>query len=332
MTVRVNILAFCVLRLCLTGFAQEPSSLPSGFARVPSFNEIEKTWTDTTAEVRISLNLPQHEDDGRNREMMLILYALPNGNTIEQTMGRKIIDGLDWHFGIQHIAAQTRYLRLLLKSQTVAIAYLEARGLSWPRWRREHPNGGEIIRQLVHTLRAIAGGANVRVALSGHSGGGSFLFGYINAGDSLPPFIERVSFLDSNYGFNDDEGHTSKLLAWLRGNSTRVLSVVAYDDRRIVLDGKPVIGPEGGTYRRTIEMARCFRREMEINEMRKDSLMVFDGMGGQLEFVIHENPENAILHTRLIGDMNAFLHAMTLHHSLVIPLEGPAVYGGFVAE
>lgn len=332
MTVRLHISALCVLCVCLAGFAQEPSSPPSGFAQVPVFHEIEKTWTDTTAEVRISLNLPRNVDDGRNREVMLIFYALPNGNTIEQTMGRKVVDGLDWHFGIQHIAAQTRYLRRLLIGQSVVIAYLEARGLSWPRWRREHQDGGEIIRRLVDTLRAVAGGANVRVALSGHSGGGSFLFGYINAGDSLPSYVERISFLDSNYGFNDEEGHTSKLVAWLRGNRARVLSVIAYDDRNIVLDGKPVIGPEGGTYRRTIDMARCFRREIEIHETRKDSLYVFDGMGGQLEFVIHENPENAILHTRLVGDMNAFLHAMTLHRALVIPLGGPAVYGEFVAE
>jgi hypothetical protein len=332
MTVRRNISALCVLCVCLAGFAQEPSSPPSGFARVPGFHEIENAWTDTTAEVRISLNFPRNVDDGRNREVMLILYALPNGNTIEQTMGRKVVDGVDWHFGIQHIAAQTRYLRRLLIGQNVAIAYLEARGLSWPRWRRAHQDGGAIIRRIVDTLRAVAGGANVRVALSGHSGGGSFLFGYINACDSLPPYIERVSFLDSNYGFNDDEGHTAKLLAWLRGNGARVLSVVAYDDRNIVLDGKLVVGPEGGTYRRTIEMARCFGRESDIHETRKDSLLVFDGMGGQVEFVIHENPENAILHTRLIGDMNAFLHAMTLHRDLVIPLGGPVVYGEFVAE
>src|SRR5262245_58755302 len=41
----------------------------------------------------------------------LILYALPNGNTTAQTMGRKLSEGMDWHFDIQHIAAQTRALR-----------------------------------------------------------------------------------------------------------------------------------------------------------------------------------------------------------------------------
>jgi hypothetical protein len=332
MTAHLSVSAFCVFCACLAGYAQGPSSLSPGFTRASRFNEIERTWTDTAAEVRITLNLPHNEDRELKGEILLILYALPNGNTIEQTKGRKVTDGLDWHFGIQHIAAQTRYLRQLPDSQTVAVAYLEANGLSWPRWNRGHPNGGQIIRGLVDTLRAVVGGTHVRVALSGHSGGGSFIFGYIDANDTLPPYIERVSFLDSNYGFNDADSHTAKLLTWLRGSRTRVLSVVAYDDREIVLDGKPVIGPEGGTYRRTLDMARCFGREMEIRSSQKDSLMVFSGMGGQLEFIIHENPENAILHTRLIGDMNAFLHAMTLNHSIVVPLEGPAVYGEFVDE
>lgn len=332
MTVRAKVSALYLLCVCVPGFAQKHVFLPPGFTPVSDFNEVEKTWPDTTAEVRISLNLPRSEDGNRKREVMLILYALPNGNTLEQTKGRKVTEGLDWHFGIQHIAAQTRYLRRLLIDQTVAVAYLEARGLSWPRWRREHADGGEIIRRLVDTLRSASGGADVRVTLSSHSGGGSFIFGYINANDTLPSYIERISFLDSNYGFNDNEGHTSKLLAWLRGNRARVLSVVAYDDREIILDGKPVVSPDGGTYRRTIDMVRCFRRDIEINGSLMDSLMTFRGMDGRLEFLIHVNPENAILHTRLIGEMNAFLHVMTLNTSVMIPLKGPAVYGEFIAE
>lgn len=112
----------------------------------------------------------------------------------------------------------------------------------------------------------------------------------------------------------------------------RVLSVVAYDDWEIVLDGKPVVSPDGGTYRRTIDMACCFRRDIEINGSHVDSLMTFRGMDGRLEFLIHENPGNPILHTRPIGEMNAFLHAMTLNTSVMIPLQGPAVYGEFIVE
>jgi len=36
---------------------------------------------------------------------VIILYALPNGNTTEHTMGKKKVEGDDWHFDIQHIKA-----------------------------------------------------------------------------------------------------------------------------------------------------------------------------------------------------------------------------------
>jgi len=40
----------------------------------------------------------------------------------------------------------------------------------------------------------------------------------------------------------------------LKGEPTRRLVVIAYDDRNITLDGKPVVGPTGGTYRATERM------------------------------------------------------------------------------
>ena len=37
------------------------------------------------------------------KKAILIFYALPNGNTTAETMGKKIKEGDDWHFDIQHI-------------------------------------------------------------------------------------------------------------------------------------------------------------------------------------------------------------------------------------
>ncbi len=39
------------------------------------------------------------------KHTQLILFALPNGNTTAQTMGKKMEPGDDWHFDIQHIKA-----------------------------------------------------------------------------------------------------------------------------------------------------------------------------------------------------------------------------------
>jgi len=41
------------------------------------------------------------------RKVRLVVYALPNGNTIEQTFGRRLRPDDDWHYDIQHIGAQT---------------------------------------------------------------------------------------------------------------------------------------------------------------------------------------------------------------------------------
>ena len=56
---------------------------------------------------------------------LLILFALPNGNTTAQTMGKKMVAGDDWHFDIQHIRAQTAFLREVLPNKNIVVAYLE---------------------------------------------------------------------------------------------------------------------------------------------------------------------------------------------------------------
>jgi hypothetical protein len=296
-----------------------------------SFDEVERTWTDSLSSVRICLNMPLKGTSHRT-SAMLILYALPNGNTIEQTKGRKATKGLDWHFGIQHIAAQTRLLRQSLSDHDISIAYLEAPGLSWPRWRRERAGAGGLILKIVDSLRMTAGRPDSRVALTGHSGGGSFVFGFLDASDEIPSYVDRIGFLDSNYGFSDSLGYTAKLLHWLEADSCRALSVIAYDDREIRLDGKKVLGPDGGTYRRTLDMARSLGSKHELLRYRRDTLMVIEGMQGQIELLIHLNPANEILHTRLIGEMNGFLHAMTMKQREPIPFGGQAVYGEYVKE
>ncbi len=58
----------------------------------------------------------------------LILYATPNGNTIEQTLGCALSPGIDWHFDIQHASAQVRILRPLRPEENLVLACVEARG------------------------------------------------------------------------------------------------------------------------------------------------------------------------------------------------------------
>ena len=61
---------------------------------------------------------------------ILVIYALPNGNTTEQTMGKKIQPGDDWHFDIQHIRAQTAFVRTE-RGENISVGYLENNFKSW---------------------------------------------------------------------------------------------------------------------------------------------------------------------------------------------------------
>jgi len=177
----------------------------------------------------------------------LILYALPNGNSTAETMGRAVVDSLGWRYDIQHIAAQTRALRTRGLPQAIVV-YLEADTKSWPDWRRRHgyERANARIVEIVDQVRgAIGNPEHLAVTLTGHSGGGSFAWGFIDGQASLPSWLTRIAFLDSNYSF--EHRHGEKLVAWLRQNSRNTLVVMAYDDREITLDGKKVVSDSGGT-------------------------------------------------------------------------------------
>ncbi len=151
-----------------------------------------------------------------------------------------------------------------------------------------------------------------RMALTGHSGGGSFLLGFLNACDQLPAELERVVFLDANYSYSDDERHGDKLLEWLQRDAQRRLVVVAYDDREVTYNGQKVVGPRGGTYRATQRMQVRFGRDLVLTEQTLGEFQQTSGLDGQLQLLVHTNPQNKILHTALVGDMNGLLHSLTL--------------------
>src|SRR5260221_6948283 len=117
------ILAAVVL-LCRSSFAGCADPLP-GFHRSPWFNEsVREEWTD--GDVRILMNVPDKFD--AKRPTRLMMFATPNGNSIEWTLGCSKAPGLDWHYDIQHVAAQIRRLREIIPNENVVLACLEAEG------------------------------------------------------------------------------------------------------------------------------------------------------------------------------------------------------------
>lgn len=279
--------------------------------------DVSRHWNEQTTEyahdpgVRIHINAPSEAELDPAKPTLLVLYPLPNGNTIEWTIGRARADGLDWHYDIQHIGAQTRRLREVIHDENIVVAYLEAEGRSWPAWRRTHDRSSELIVAVIDRVRRQVGLPDTRLALSGHSGGGSFVFGYLNAFEHIPDDVVRITFLDSNYGFAASEGHGSKLLDWIGRDQNHYLVVLAYDDREIVFNGQKVVGPTGGTYRATGRMLDVFSGTVELTKRVSGDCTRWRGLGGRIDIMVHENPDNRILHTALVGDMNGFIHAMT---------------------
>jgi hypothetical protein len=209
------------------------------------------------------------------KQTLLVVFALPNGNTIEQSAGCRPAPALDWHFDIQHVGAQVRRLRQLEAGpagagRNVVVAYVGADTLSWPAWRAKRPDAPKrvaaVVDAVVRTLPPPPAGVGpARVALTCHSGGGAFLLSYLDAAAAVPDAVERFVFLDANYSYNDPEkDHGGKLLRWLGGDPSRHLVVVAYDDREVTIDGKKVVSDTGGTWRASMRMVERFAKDTPL--------------------------------------------------------------------
>ncbi len=294
--------------LVLPAVAQEQPL--DGFVRSPWFGE-QVCVLQPADGVHMLINAPR--ELRADRPLRVVLFATPNGNTILQTLGCRAAPGLDWHYDIQHVAAQIRRLREIAPEEDVVLVCVQADGLSWPAWRAKHGGGGAGVRAIVgRALAALPGGDGASVELCAHSGGGSFLFGFLEDGDEIPAFVRRIAFLDANYSYSDDQGHGRELLAWLRRSETNRLIVLAYDDREVEFRGKKIVGPTGGTFRASQRMLDAFGKAIPLEQSRDGELELAQGLGGRFTVLRRLNPENKILHTALVGDMNGLLWALTL--------------------
>ena len=277
----------------------------AGFSSHGSFGEKVRVL-EMYPEITATIVSPTRLD--LRKRVDLILYALPNGNTTAQTMGRRLVPDVDWHYDIQHIGAQTRALRERGLSQAVVV-YLEAGKRSWPAWRSSlgYERANPRIVEIVDAIRsAIGNPPDLSVTLTGHSGGGSFTWGFIDGQPALPDWLDRITFLDSNYSF--EPRHGTKIVEWLRRDLSNTLVVLAYDDRNIMLDGRKVVSDSGGTWRASHRM---------IENLQQSGPLVQDTLGDfilyrreQIRILLHPNPANRILHTEMIGEMNGYMYAL----------------------
>lgn len=255
--------------------------------------------------IRIVLDDPYDSHGLFDSPLKLIVYALPNGNSIEWTMGKQTAPEDDWHFDIQHIRAQTEWLRQNTPGRYVT-AYLQAPNLSWPAWKKSSDPKGEMIREVFDTLLDLY--PNASVHLNSHSGGGSLLNGLIASQDDLPANVKRISFIDSNYGYTTQIGEN--LEAWLDSDPGHALTIFAYNDSIALYEGKPFVSATGGTWYRTKMMLRELGQHRAFMKKEHPALISeYRSAGEQVLIMLKDTDDRGIYHTEQV-ELNGFIHTV----------------------
>jgi hypothetical protein len=313
---------------------QSPYTLAplSGFHPREEFGEQEITFR-FDPEVRIYINAPDAIQLDQSKPIGIVLYALPNGNTIEQTAGKNTNTEDDWKFEIQHIAAQTRFLRRQITTYNLVVAYLETVQHSWPAWKRDHADYLRIIPQIADTvLSFFEHTSQTFLILSGHSGGGSFIFGYLEAFPSIPQKVKRIVFLDSNYGYQVSYGQ--KLAKWLKTYPNTRLFVIAYNDSIALYRGKPFVSRTGGTWYRSKMMMNDLTGQFSMKSESDSSFIKCESEDQRIDFILKKNPQRQILHTRQV-ELNGFIHSLLYDTPLVnktYTYYGERIYQHFIGR
>jgi len=285
---------------------KEKSAKLPGFSTSPYFDEQVVTF-NFYPHIRIHINAAAVDSFDIGKPVGLALYALPNGNTIEQTVGKILQPGDDWHYDILPIGAQTRFLRQQIDDYNLVTIYLETTQKSWPTWKSQHPNHAEIIKSLVEYLKSYFRDYDPFIILTGHSGGGRFTFSFMDAFTELPDYVDRISFLDSNYGYEHSYG--DKMIQWLNASPDHFLTVLAYNDSVALYNGQPIVSPTGGTWYRSRIMQRYFSNHFSFTNEEDDEFIRHKALGGRISIILKKNPLQQILHTVQV-ERNGFIHSM----------------------
>lgn len=282
-------------------------------------------------EVDILIDAPQMMDASKKTE--IIFYALPNGNRIEWTAGKWMYSGDDWHYDIQHIAAQTKFLREHDAATNYITVYLADRQRSWTSWRRRHADIlPETLEAIIDDVAGLYSEYSPSVTLSSHSGGGYFLFEYIRTAKKIDAKIHRFAFLDSTYGYLTDV-HLDKLSKWLR-HKDHYLSVISYQDATVIMDGKHIVSQEGGTWGRSLAMIDDLSGRFEFVKTEDDSRITARALDGRISFKIIKNPEGEIWHTVLV-EKNGFIDSSwsgTVHEGNGYEFWGDRAYSRYICD
>jgi hypothetical protein len=264
------------------------------------------------------------------RPYMIIFYALPNGNSTAWTMGKKLQPGDDWHYDIQHIRAQMAFVRTKLPKQNIVLVYLENELKAWPAWKKANPAFRQIIPGIIDSIAGLFPPKKRTIQLNGHSGGGSFIFGYLASVEKIPSAVRRISFLDSDYGY--DSSYYPKLKTWLQTVKGSQLNVFAYNDSVALYNGKRVVSDTGGTWYRSHLLLRHLAADYRFSEKSTDSIQSFSSADDRIRFFFKPNYNQGIYHTQQV-ELNGFIHSIlcgTRKESDGYSYYGPRAYSALI--
>lgn len=282
-------------------------------------------------DIRAVITIP-HTLSGKRDTLDVVYFALPNGNTIEQTMGRIPPSDAEWRYGIQHIDAQSRWLRKHAGMNNLITVYLETKQKSWPAWKKEHLiTYKEYIRLADSTIKAALKAKYFRICLNGHSGGGRFIFSYIDAFNGVPADVNRIAFIDSNYGY--ELIYKEPLLKFTQ-RSGNVLTVFAYNDSVALLNGERIVSDTGGTWHRSRMMLKDMSDYYTFGRGGDDVVTRYISEKGNIFFFLKSNPDRGIYHTQQVAQ-NGFIHSLlagTPHSESGYRYYGERVYEDLILQ
>ena len=204
---------------------------------------------------------------------------------------------------------------------------------SWPAWKQKHSTFTELIKKIIDSCYQIVSSRTskeISIALNGHSGGGSFIFGYLAAINIIPGNIKRISFIDSNYGY--DSSYYPKFKEWLKRVKNSHLTVFAYNDSIALYNGTPVVSAMGGTWHRSHIMIDDLSKDFHFQKLQTDSLEIFQTKNKQIGFFLKQNLNRGIYHTQQV-ELNGFIHSIlygTKNESKGYSYYGPRAYSGLI--
>lgn len=327
---KLQTILFCLSLICqMLSHAQTQSSLPAKPLQTETTIRIHNPVNKTITWINLPDSLPRLTT---SKKLLLIFFALPNGNSIEWTMGKTMTPGNDWHFDIQHIAAQTRFIRKVMKDRHVVVAYMANELKSWPVWKRQQADGPAEIKRMVDSVAGIFHSFRTELVLNSHSGGGSFLLGYLDATPSIPLEVSRIAFIDSDYGY-EDSLHTQKLTQWLSASRNHHLNVLAYNDSVVIYNGKPLVSPTGGTWYRTQLMQQRLAASFRFTKSADSSFINYSALSNRIDIHLKINKERKIYHTEQVvrnGFIHTILSGTKYEKKAGYQYWGERVYGEFI--